>query len=828
MPTHYSCRNDERRAAILDPRTNPQDELHPVPINGIDYLTVLDSEAPAESPRQQTLLIVFLLPLVPDVSVENIRIEGGARITPVRPVWAHKAALIPEELLLDSEVPYFSGLQDSDRILVVRTDRAGDFSTYRLSIHETGDSDKPPPYFDILLSEVDFSFRVECPSPFDCRRVPSCPPPAADAPQIDYLAKDYDSFRRQMLERMQVLLPDFQSHPADFTTALVELLAYTGDQLSYYQDAVATEAYLGTARQRTSIRRHTRLLDYEMGDGCNARTWISFEFDGASSLELAKGTPILIGSKTDETVVIDPVTHETSTIDDRCVFETMHSITLRPSHSTITFCTWTDAPCCLPKGATRATLLDDPAGSLKLNIGDFLLFEEVKSPVDGLEENADPDHRHVVRITGLSPGVDLLLGLAFIDVEWDVADAMPFPLCLSSRLSTGETVDAVSVARGNIAVADHGRTVRNQQLEPAAASETERFRPSMSHSPLTFASPLDLKSKRLSAREVMEREQSLPVAQIGLTDPESTEWTPTHDFLEADQYDALFVVETEDDGTSYLRFGDGVEGKLPKAGAEFVATYRIGSGASGNVGRDTLRDIAGSFSGLTLRVRNPLSASGGTDPQPKENAVLYAPEAFRVQERAVTENDYALIAERDPVIQKAAASFRWTGSWHTVYTTVDLHGGAEITAEFRRELLDRLNGYRMAGHDLELKAPRYLPLDIGVRICVKRGYTRSQILRSLLAVFHNGVDAFGRFGFFHPDRFTFGQPLYLSRIYEAIAGIAGIDSASVFKFQLWGRLVNDELKNGMITPGDDQILRLDNDKNFPENGRMEFEPVGGL
>jgi hypothetical protein len=47
-----------------------------------------------------------------------------------------------------------------------------------------------------------------------------------------------------------------------------------GDYLSYYQDAIATEAYLGTARQRVSVRRHARLLDYAMHDGCNARVWV--------------------------------------------------------------------------------------------------------------------------------------------------------------------------------------------------------------------------------------------------------------------------------------------------------------------------------------------------------------------------------------------------------------------------------------------------------------------------------------------------------------------------------------------------------------------------
>ena len=58
---------------------------------------------------------------------------------------------------------------------------------------------------------------------------------------------------------------------------LVELMAYSADYLSYYQDAVATEAYLGTARRRTSVRRHAKLLDYPMHDGGNARAWVTLQ-----------------------------------------------------------------------------------------------------------------------------------------------------------------------------------------------------------------------------------------------------------------------------------------------------------------------------------------------------------------------------------------------------------------------------------------------------------------------------------------------------------------------------------------------------------------------
>src|SRR5439155_6940900 len=99
-------------------------------------------------------------------------------------------------------------------------------------------------------------------------------------PEISYLAKDYASFRQLILDRLALIMPDWQErHVPDLGITLVEILAYVGDYLSYFQDAVATEAYLQTARQRTSVRRHVRLIDYRMHEGCNARAWLCLAVD---------------------------------------------------------------------------------------------------------------------------------------------------------------------------------------------------------------------------------------------------------------------------------------------------------------------------------------------------------------------------------------------------------------------------------------------------------------------------------------------------------------------------------------------------------------------
>ena len=106
---------------------------------------------------------------------------------------------------------------------------------------------------DQVLSSIAFSFKVNCPSDFDCAPRRVCEDQRPAPPEINYLAKDYASFRQLMLDRMAVLAPGWtERNAADLGVALVELLAYVGDYLSYQQDAAATESYLGTARRRVS------------------------------------------------------------------------------------------------------------------------------------------------------------------------------------------------------------------------------------------------------------------------------------------------------------------------------------------------------------------------------------------------------------------------------------------------------------------------------------------------------------------------------------------------------------------------------------------------
>jgi len=512
-PTLY-CRDDQERRRLS----------RAAPLNGLDYLEVGDD---------QRHLTVFFLGRAPEwITTAHLRIDGGQRVRGIR---------VTEVTITRSEDP------ERDDCMTVTVDQPGDFSNYALCVVALDESGKPtrqaPADFDPRYACLCFSFKVGCPSDLDCNAGPVCPPPARVEPPIDYLAKDYASFRRMILDRLALVMPEWQErHVPDLGVTLVELLAYAGDHLSYYQDAVATEAYLDTARQRISVRRHARLVDYRLHEGCNARAWVALAVS-QSSLKLkpsdfcfVTATETMAGQvlKEEELPAMQPAPY--------LVFEPLRpacetEITVYQDHNEIRFYTWGETQCCLPGGSTSATLIDpgslpdtplpgpeqcgddNPSTDvpstphpehyrLHLHSCDVLVFEEVKGPRTGNPADADPARRHAVRLTRATPSWDPLTRRLVVEIEWAPEDALPFPLCISSigPAPACSLIPDVSVARGNVFLVDHGRGVDDELGQvPTRASTSECgdgclppevrktpgvFRPVLPRPELTFSEPV--------------------------------------------------------------------------------------------------------------------------------------------------------------------------------------------------------------------------------------------------------------------------------------------------------------------------------------------------
>jgi hypothetical protein len=469
--------------------------------------------------------------------------------------------------------------EDEKACLRLMVDRAGDFSPYTLRLVAAKDgrpTSVPPPDFDPRYANVQFSFKAACPSDLDCKTEAACPPEKRDEPEIHYLAKDYSSFRQLILDRLALIMPDWQErHVPDFGLALVEVLAYVGDHLSYYQDTVATEAYLDTAHRRISVRRHARLVDYLMHEGCNARAWVCIELEGLEHYELeTQKTWFAAGAGEDRSPASRQMTREEFVRlpqSQSVVFQPLTSaqaIQLFKAHNKLRFYTWGDSLCCLPRGATQATLRYDwkdaatsedhsketaqhaheqcdqpdphthgppPHAEFPLKVGDVLIFEEVKGPKTGVDADADPTRRWAVRLTKVEPGFDPLYQKRIVEIEWAAADALPFPFCLSARLPAPDcsVIEDISVARGNVVLVDHGRPANHDPIgqvprekqtgecacEGSPVEMTDvpgEFDPKLREGPLTFSQPLPA-NPRAPASLLLKQDPREALPNIALT-----------------------------------------------------------------------------------------------------------------------------------------------------------------------------------------------------------------------------------------------------------------------------------------------------------------------
>lgn len=702
------------------------------------------------------------------------------------------------------------------------------------------------PNIDRFFNRASFSLR-QTSSEIDPRLIASAKALTQPIAEIDYLSKDYSSFRKLMLDHLSLLVPQWQErHAADLGIMLVEVMAYAADYLSYYQDAVATEAYLMTARRLISLRRHARLLDYEVHDGCNARTFVHFEINSATEVELDKGTQLLTRIPTLKTTVpIDSLAFALSL--NPTVFQTVSQAVLFPEHNLMNIYTWGASEYQLEAGATSAAL----AGHFpNLKAGDVLIFDETTGG----------DHlavRHLCHPVRLSDDPSLTTDSLFNDapvteIRWYTEDALPFPLLVNIYASTTPNA-ATTVVLGNNVLADHGRTVgRNAQSSTFQAeglptvSFAGRYYPKLQFTGLTFGVPFDeSQAETRSAHWALQQDpaEAMPAVKLYEVSDETWDkdqaatdfkdritWYARRDLLSSGPFARDFVVETEQDGTIYLRFGDGVYGARPLPGTLFQASYRIGNGFVGNVGQDTLKHIV-TDEELFTSVSNPLAALGGTDPERLDQIRLNAPEAFSDQiERCVTESDYVTVAESYEDVQNAVARIYWTGSWATTFIYVQRKGGRAVTDDYRQELLDHMNDFRLIGSDLEISGPQYVPLEIVLTVYVDSGHSKNVVRGELHLVFSNVMFADGASGFFYPGNFTFGQPVYLSQVIAAAMSVPGVMRVEAEEFRRLDQEDpnKDALAAGQINLEAVEIARLNNDPQAPENGIIIFNMRGRL
>jgi hypothetical protein len=700
--------------------------------------------------------------------------------------------------------------------LVVRP--IGDYSTYTLG---TGPA---VPGFDPVFAEVGFKFRPGC---FSTNCAPDWTPaaPAVTDPLIDYLAKDFDSFRHVAMGWMQARVPGWTpSSEADLSQMLLSLLSAAADELSDYQDRVMNEAYLATARSRVSLARHARLLDYHVHQGNQASAWVA--------LELVAGAEILPG----DVIEVWAGREEAGTpADDAAVFrgETPH---LDQRLNAVPLYTWSGAVPGLAAGAVGADLAmpnqaaaDSVAELIATGAVPRLLIQEHRDPVTGNAAGADPDKRQLLE---LDPGPaqslrDPVTGSWYVSVAWREADRLRCDFTFAAQTPFGAFTD-VSLFHGNVAEVRHGREVTvtflppgavlapgERSLEPTPADERGRPR----WGTLAHLDP----DTPLLYRDTPPATEVPPRSTLAVTDLGGEAWSEVISLVPSSSSDRHFIVETDELGRSTLRFGNGVNGDNVPEGGSIRCTYQTGIALEGNVGRDR---IVRSAHPKLAAAWNPFDVTGARAPEPRDVILRNVPEAYAARQlRAITLGDYVGRAEEVGGVARAAAAYAWTGSQRTVRITIDPAGTDVLLPELRAAVAAQLEPLRLIGEDLEIRPPAFVPLRIVLSVCADPEIWVDDVRAVLEQEFSDGYTADGRLGFFNPDLWTFGQALYSSQILGRLEQVPGIAFARSVRLGRWDAPTPG--KRDRIEVGPSEIVQVHNDPDHMEMGSIVFDLGGG-
>lgn len=726
--------------------------------------------------------------------------------------------------------------------LVLTVSPIGDYSTYNLEL--AFDPDRIDPYF----AELDFRFRPgcfthDCDPPWEPGREPRA------VPAVDYLARDYDSFRHLLITAMMERVPGWEpTSEADLDQTLIDLFAAAGDELADYQDRVMAEAYLGTARKRVSIVRHARLMDYHVHEGNQSSTWLAVRVGGAvAPFTLDDELLVHAGHPEDPDGWIWFSTRQT-------LRDPADRALLDPLLNELRLHTWSHTRPALPAGATSADLVSALPGAGRpgaervrdlVNDGvvSRLVLEEKLNPRTGREPGRDPRHRQLLRLLPEAEAIrDPLTDIWVTRVRWRAADALTRAYSFTTHCPDGR-VENVSVFHGNLLRVYQGLPVEARFHPPEAVLPEDedrlRHRPyerwtlwgeergvlcRLPWSPLAYL-------PTPAGGEVPARSTARVTVDIGGVE-EVWDEVPSlvHSDDSAEEGDH-FVVETDELRRSTLRFGNGVNGRLLPDDAVVHCAFQVGGGAAGNVGAGTLAAFHAPSSlgdDAIEAVWNPFDVVDGREPEPVERVLRRAPEAYRARQlRAVTLADYVRRAEEVPGVARAVARYAWTGSWRTVRVVVDPEGVAELDPELREAVSAHLEAVRLIGEDLEIRPPRFVPLAVEVTVCLRPDVWAGDVRAVLEQELSAGYTADGRPGLFHPDAWTFGQPLHASEIAGRVQPVAGVDHVKEIRMRRFATAWFADPPPETLEVAFDEIVLVENDPDAMERGSVTLILDGG-
>lgn len=244
--------------------------------------------------------------------------------------------------------------------------------------------------------------------------------------------------------------------------------------------------------------------------------------------------------------------------------------------------------------------------------------------------------------------------------------------------------------------------------------------------------------------------------QIEVEDPEGRgyqAWIRVDD-LAAISADALETRDAPayelDAAAGEIRFGDGVRGRVPKAGMRIrLASGRFGGGVAGNLPAGSLGDMTGrsiaSPKAVQLKVHQPLAAEGGAEAETLAEAQRRLPSWLRHRDRAVTSADYGRLSLDTPGLSVGRVEVLPRFKPHD--RLFDMAGVVSVMAlpdqpigpppcprpdrPFLETLHSHLSSRIPLTTELYVIGCEYVPLGIAAAVRIRAGFAPEQVLQEV-------------------------------------------------------------------------------------------------
>lgn len=358
-----------------------------------------------------------------------------------------------------------------------------------------------------------------------------------------------------------------------------------------------------------------------------------------------------------------------------------------------------------------------------------------------------------------------------------------------ARLEMGGYPRAPRIRRvlTNVVEAHNQTTVRSEILGSSNATPLQTMK--LLLGPLLEGEIIEVLERQRPAADDIEDLGADAVTEVedAETDACWVRWRRVESFFESGPRSRHYMLDYQ---TGVISFGDGAKGMIPSEGQNNVraSSYRIGGGAAGNVNAGTLTSLTRAIAYIET-VNNPLAATGGADRESVAEAKERAPYTIKSRDRAVTAEDFEMLALRASTTLARAKCVPDRGHRGAVTLVVvpkaetgnedmikRLIPSNEVLRYVKRYLDDR----RLVGTILNVTKPRYDDFSLKVTLLRRTVGTSDRLrrdiddkLRRYLHPLLGGRDGKG---------WEFGRPVLkteLIHVVEEIPGVEGVDALEI-------------------------------------------------